>query len=924
MSGDGSLGIDVAQIDSDAAALSRTYNATDNGASTYTLTVTDAAQSLTTAFDALAIKTHVTAVVVSDSAQHYVTLSVASALADTSAEAELYQEDTTTPADIAVSDLASAISANFDALNSNSHVNSIIVADAGAISLSTTQFGADSNAIGELLGSYQLSVSGVAASFNGTILGALQANGHVGSIIVSDSQEISVTVAQLGADSTALGLLHNANQSVGHVLVSDTAANIQGVLGALNAYPFVNKIVVTDSVSNEVTISVAMTSADPIALGELYAFDGTSAASSAVSDTASAISFGFGSLNADVSVDRIIVADSSSQQVILSAAAAVADTRAEGELYRSNNATAALVAVSDVASELSNHLDSLNANVHVGPIIILDPGNALTLLAAQVADDARALGAISPSYTIAVTDSAANVAQYLDALDDNTSIGSITVNDSGSIDVSVSTFGRDQSAIAAMTRGSDGSEALVTVADTTANIGANLVNLTDFVSEIASLVLDDSGTLVISSVAALNADTSVIAKITSGYTLAISDSGGNMTGAVLDTLETYATGGHVESLTVDGGAAIAITVAEITSDHDVLALTANGDGSAYTLAVADTAANVAATLNMLAQNSHVDTIELSEPATVMTITDTQYTSDSALFAEFTTDYRLDVTGVAAANAVAVLGDAHVRSIAVSDSGANVKASLDALESQSASIGSVSLTDTSAPTVSVTYAQLTSDAAILSEVGVAFNLAVTNVGAGEASGVAALVAGLNNSNVALTTISVVDSSTNVQSSFDALNGVAASIVAVTFTDNSPTISLSDTEYNSSSVLRAAFQGSYSLDVDSLATNATSIAADPHVSSIEVVGSSLEVQANFTDLNGVSAKIAQVVFTDSSEPTLTISGAQYDASALLRSRLNGPYEINITDVAISDVATVDSDFLLLPPKYRTRSRCLIAQR
>ena len=403
-----------------------------------------------------------------------------------------------------------------------------------------------------------------------------------------------MTVARLTSDSSVLGLLQNDNLSPLHLIVSDTAAHIEGDFGALNTNATVNKIVVTDSGSSEIMLSAAMAVGDSAAIGELYASDGATAGSVAVSDIASVISTDFNVLNGDASVDRIIVTDSASLQVTLLAADAIADSRAEGELYQADGITAAQVVVSDVASAISSNLDALNADLHVGAITLQDPSDALALFAAQVAGDTRALDAITPSYTIAVADSSADVAQYLNALDDNTSIGSIAVTDAGPIDVSVATFGRDQTAIAIMTRGVDGPQALVTVSDSTANVALDLVNLKDSIAEIAGINLTDSGTLHISSIAALAADAPVIAEITSNYTLAVSDSGGDITSVGLDALEAYAVAGHLQSLSVDGGGDIAITVAEIASDQDALALTANGDASPYTLAVTDTASHVGA------------------------------------------------------------------------------------------------------------------------------------------------------------------------------------------------------------------------------------------------------------------------------------------------------------------------------------------
>ncbi len=90
----------------------------------------------------------------------------------------------------------------------------------------------------------------------------------------------------------ALGELFLADgTTAAHVAVSDTASAISGAFDALNANTHVDKIIVSDA--NEVTISVAQAASDTVALGELFLTGGTTPAHVAVSDTASAISGAF-------------------------------------------------------------------------------------------------------------------------------------------------------------------------------------------------------------------------------------------------------------------------------------------------------------------------------------------------------------------------------------------------------------------------------------------------------------------------------------------------------------------------------------------------------------------------------------------------------------------------------------------------------
>ena len=92
----------------------------------------------------------------------------------------------------------------------------------------------------------RVNVTDTASAISGD-LDALAADGQVGVITVSDSQPVTVTVAQLTTDAAALAELRNADGSPVAVTVSDTAANIAADLDALEGDPRVGAIVVSDN-----------------------------------------------------------------------------------------------------------------------------------------------------------------------------------------------------------------------------------------------------------------------------------------------------------------------------------------------------------------------------------------------------------------------------------------------------------------------------------------------------------------------------------------------------------------------------------------------------------------------------------------------------------------------------------------------------
>ena len=203
-----------------------------------------------------------------------------------------------------------------------------------------------------------------------------------------------------------------------------------------------NRIVVT---SGTVELSVAQWSADGPALAELYNSDST-LASVWIADTASEIDAVLSSLTAATQVARIVVTSGEVQ-----VSAANASSLALAKLYGSNG-VAALVSVSDSAAILSDQLDALNLNARVNSVAI-GSGGALTLAAATVATDATALGEIAGGYTVAISDTAAQVSAYLGPIRANGHVTSIALLGGGTptLTIGQAVFINDAATVAEIT-----------------------------------------------------------------------------------------------------------------------------------------------------------------------------------------------------------------------------------------------------------------------------------------------------------------------------------------------------------------------------------------------------------------------------------------------------------------------------------------
>ena len=98
------------------------------------------------------------------------------------------------------------------------------------------------------------------------------------------------------------------------------------------------------------------------------------------------------------------------------------------------------------------------------------------------------------------------------------------------------------------------------------------------------------------------------------------------------------------------------------------------------ISVTDTAANLGGanldTLQTLAASGKLTSVIVSNNTVAILVTLAQMTSDATVIGLFTGTYSFSVSGVTVANQAAELATAHVASISIADTAANVNAALD--------------------------------------------------------------------------------------------------------------------------------------------------------------------------------------------------------------------------------------------------------
>ena len=341
-----------------------------------------------------------------------------------------------------------------------------------------------------------------------------------------------------------------------------------------------------------------------------------------------------------------------------------------------------------------------------------------------------------------------------------------------------------------------------------------------------------------------------------------------------------------------------VTVAYATANQATLDAVPGG----YT--VADSSANVVAGLTFLTSDAgHITSISLADSSTpTLALTAAQYSADTAALAKIASAYNLSISGVTAANASSVAGAAHVTSVTVSDTAANVVTNIASLQTLATGtkLTSIALTDSSTPTMSFTAAQYSANAAALAKIASAYNLSVSGVSAANA----ATVAGAAH----VTSITVSDTAANVVANIAALQTLATGtqLSSIALTDGTtPTLALTAAQYSADSAALGKISSAYNLSVSGVsAANASTVAGNAHVTSMTVSDTGANVLTNIAALQTLATgtKLSSIALTDGSTPTLALTSAQYTADTAALGKIGSAYNLTVFGVSAANASTV----------------------
>lgn len=440
--------------------------------------------------------------------------------------------------------------------------------------------------------------SNVASNFDA--LQSVAASGKLSSIIFTDvgTPALAITPAQYIKDSSALLNLSGAY-----------SINIAGATAAAVSNDL-NQAHVT-SVSNTDSAANVGAFLDPLqtqaAAGKLTSISLTDAGTPTINIAAT-------QLTPDATALGIVAGNFNIH---------VSDVRAASALSTSTVSHVASMSILDSAANIVANLDTLNVlstQGKINEIDLTDSGTpTLTLTAAQQANDISALSKIYTAYNTVVSGQSA-------ATSGSASVASVTQ---------------------AYSAGSLSAPAAVN--DWAAFVAQNIDTLNTMATagKLSSISLQGGGTpFLIMTVAQLNQDSAALNKIVSPYAVAVKDWSAYIT-ANIGTLETLATTGKLSEIVLLGGGTpnFILTAAQIAQDGAAL----NAIVTPHVLAVYDSAANVAANIDMLqtwAAAGKLSAVTLTDSSTpTLALSATQVANDTTVLSDILSPHTLVSLGV---------------------------------------------------------------------------------------------------------------------------------------------------------------------------------------------------------------------------------------------------------------------------------------
>ena len=894
-----------------------------------TVAVKDNAQAISVAIDDLKNNAKLTGISITGSSQ-MLSLSYAQLSADASAIAKVnsnYSLNVTdTDADKALSltqsnarvakvevkDTTSHLLTSIDDLASlGSRLSKVTDTDTSALTLTASHWKTLQNTLGKIVGGYNVNLTEVKAS-EAT---ALVADGRVQTVSVKDTAAaITKNLDALNALGTQLSALEPTDGST----VALTATQLSNDTTAVGK--FANSILfnVTSASASQVTTLAANTKVSAIAIKD-------------------------SSANIALNLDAIqtamdgLVQDSRTLPITVTQTGVIAPLSLTAtQLTRDVDALAAITGNYSlkVSAVTASNANTVANNSHVSSLVIEDIGSAIT----GKLSDLSALG--NKVSSVVQTDLSSDLELTLPQW---TSYATLFRKFQNGVHANISGVSSAQ----ALSLIADSRIDHVAVSDKAAQISAKFDTLQSLGPKLSSVTLTDSpavpvqltmqqyvsdaalvgkinnGTFYVKAASAQDAQTLLGNGYANVTALDVTDTSANV-GSLLDQLSTNT---KLQNIRLsDATQPISITAQKITDDAAGLgkivgsyslnvtdatttnAATLASNSKVVSMQVSDTTANFVAKLSdLVAANSKISSISLSDASSTIALTYSQWVAAQPVIGKISSNFKISVSEVSAANASQVAGDVRVSSLALSDSAVHVQNNLDALNSIHPKISLITLSDSPLPaTLTITGQQYGSDANVLGKLAAnSFLLNVTAANVDQAQ--------VMKTDSTVAHVSVLDSSENIASSLADLNA-NSKLSAVVNSTPANAMSITGALYTASATTFAN-TNAYQLNVtDALGSIASALDANAHVDTFTLSDSSTAIGSAITASPALSDKLLSLSVTSDTGPMVLTQAQLNDFSgnnSLINtlSKVQGDYHISLTGVTTDNLDLLSSGDLVL---------------
>jgi hypothetical protein len=281
------------------------------------------------------------------------------------------------------------------------------------------------------------------------------------------------------------------------------------------------------------------------------------------------------------------------------------------------------------------------------------------------------------------------------------------------------------------------------------------------------------------------------------------------------------------------------------------AVSAVAAGSLTTpFAVLDSAANVQANIDALAKLTNLHAVQFTDANTpTLTISGTQYANDGNVLADIVGSYSLKITGASVSQATVLAGLTNVTGFTVADSGANIGANFDQLQSliNTGLLTGISVND--GALIPITQAQYANDTGVLGDMTGNYLFSIGNLDVATALNDVA-----GSAHVGL--VSIVDAAANIDANLDAIEGLASAGKLGTIANNDTSfvaMAITPTQLTNDAAVLNKLSGEFYLTIDGSAANLT-------LKGIAGVG-------NILDMSGLASQYSVTAAGDGVNFTLT---------------------------------------------------------